>query len=282
MQKTHSINLSLTINSGQVFLWDKVGDSWFGIDGEDILVINSEPFKIISSPRKIDRFFREDDNLDRILSEINKDDLVKSAVKRFSGLRLMRQDPFQCYISFICSSNSSIQNIRRMLKNLCKKFGNEIEFDKKQFFTFPKPERLSNASNRDLLSCGLGFRAKYVKQAAKMANLEKINFESLRNENYNSALETLKTVPGIGNKVADCILLFSLDKLESFPLDRWTRRILQKYYSKIFDGMQVRSLTEKRYSELHEKIVEYFGPYAGYSQQFLFKMERDLNKKNWL
>jgi N-glycosylase/DNA lyase len=282
MQKTHSINLNLTINSGQVFLWDKVEDTWFGIDDEDLLVIREEPFEVISSSKKINKFFREDDNLHKILSEISKDSLVKKAVRRFSGLRLMKQDPFQCYISFICSSNSSIQNIRRMLKNLCNKFGNEIEFNKKQFFTFPKPEKLSSASNRELLSCGLGFRAKYVKQAAKMASLGKINFESLRKENYKTALDMLKTVPGIGNKVADCILLFSLDKLESFPLDRWTQRILQKYYSKIYVDIQGKSLTEKKYTELHEKIVEYFGPYAGYSQQFLFKMERDLNKKSWL
>ena len=281
MQKNHSINLNLTINSGQVFLWDRIGHTWFGIDGKDLLVIK-EPFEIVSSQKKTDKFFREDDNLDNIISEISKDTLVKNAVKHFSGLRLMRQDPFQCYISFICSSNSSIQNIKRMLQNLCKKFGNTIEFDKKQFFIFPTPEMLSNASNKDLLFCGLGFRAKYVKQAAKMVNSGKINFETLRKENYKSALEILKTVPGIGNKVADCILLFSLDKLESFPLDRWTQRILQKYYSSVFDDHQSKTLTEKKYSILHEKIVEYFGPYAGYSQQFLFKMERDLNKKSWL
>jgi len=282
MQKSHSINLNLTINSGQVFLWNKVGSIWFGIDGEDLLVIRENPFEIVSSSRKMNKFFREDDNLDKIIEDVSKDKLVKNAVKHFSGLRLIRQDPFQCYISFICSSNSTIQNIKRMLENLCKKFGNKIEFDKKQFFTFPKPEKLANASNKDLLSCGLGFRAKYVKQAAKMVRSGKINFESLRKEDYKSALEILKTVPGIGNKVADCILLFSLDKLESFPLDRWTQRILQKYYSRVFDDIQIKSLTEKKYSMLHEKIVEYFGPYAGYSQQFLFKMERDLNKKSWL
>ena len=282
MQKTHSINLNLTINSGQVFLWNKIGSTWFGIDNEDLLVIKENPFEIVSSPRKMNKFFREEDNLDNILEEISKDKLVKNAVKHFSGLRLIRQDPFQCYISFICSSNSTIRNIKRMLENLCKKFGNKIEFDKEQFFTFPRPEKLANASNKDLLSCGLGFRAKYVKHAAKMVSSEKINFESLRKKDYKSALEILKTVPGIGNKVADCILLFSLDKLESFPLDRWTQRILQKYYSRVFDDIQVKSLTEKKYSMLHEKIVEYFGPYAGYSQQFLFKMERDLNKKSWL
>ena len=280
MQKNHSINLNLTINSGQVFLWNKIDNIWFGIDGQELLVIK-EPFEIISPLKKADMFFRGDDDCDKILSDINRDKLVRDAVKQFSGLKLMRQDPFQCYISFICSSNSSIQNIKRMLTNLCRKFGEEVEFDKKQFFTFPDAEKLSNAKIKDLLSCGLGFRAKYVKQAAKMVHERKINFESLRKENYKSALETLKAVYGIGNKIADCILLFSLDKLESFPLDRWTQRILQKYYPKIF-YTKGKTLTEKKYSELHEKIVEYFGPYAGYSQQFLFKMERDLNKKKWL
>jgi N-glycosylase/DNA lyase len=282
MQKTNSINLDLTINSGQVFLWDRIGNTWFGIDGEDLLVIKEEPFRIISSYENINKFFREDDNLDKILSEISKDYLVRKAVKQFNGLRLIRQNPFQCYISFICSSNSSIRNIKYMLKKLCRKFGSKLEFDKQQFFSFPASEKLANASNRDLLSCGLGFRAKYVKQAAKMVSKGKIDFDSLKKENYKLALEMLKTVPGIGNKVADCILLFSLDKLESFPVDRWTQRILEKYYSKIFHDMEGKSLTEKKYSALHEKIVEYFGSYAGYSQQFLFKMERDLNKKNWL
>ncbi len=280
MQKNLSINLNLTINSGQVFLWDKIENTWFGINGDELLIIE-EPFKIASS-RKIYNFFREDDNLDKILSDISRDELVKNAVKQFNGLRLIRQEPFQCYISFICSANSSIRNIKHMLKNLCKKFGNEIEFDKKQFFSFPHADVLSNASTRDLLSCGLGFRTKYVKQAAEMINSGTIDLELLRKKDYKSALEILKTVPGIGNKIADCILLFSLDKLESFPLDRWTQRILQKYYSKIFQDIQAKSLTEKIYSEMHKKIAEYFGPYAGYSQQFLFKMERELNKKNWL
>ena len=169
-----------------------------------------------------------------------------------------------------------------MLTRLCQKFGNKVEFENRQFSTFPSADRLANATIKDLLSCGLGFRAKYLKDAVKAVNSEKIEFESLRRTDYKSALETLKTVRGIGNKIADCILLFSLDKMESFPIDRWTQRILQKYYPNIFDVMHGKSLTEKKHDSLHEKIVEYFGPYAGYSQQFLFKMERDLNKKKWL
>lgn len=281
MRNNSTLDLNFTINSGQVFLWNKIGDRWFGINGDEFLVI-TETFQIDSASKSVHRFFRQDDNLNKILSNISRDSLVGTTVKQFPGLRLIRQDPFQCYISFICSSNSSIQNIKNMLTRLCQKFGNKVEFENQQFSTFPSAKRLANATTKDLLSCGLGFRAKYVKDAVKAVNLGKIEFESLRKTDYKSALETLKTVRGIGNKIADCILLFSLDKLESFPIDRWTQRILQKYYPNIFDVMHGKSLTEKKHDSLHEKIVEYFGPYAGYSQQFLFKMERDLNKKKWL
>lgn len=281
MRNKSTIDLSFTINSGQVFLWNKIGDRWFGINGDEFLVI-TEPFQIDSASKSVRHFFRQDDNLNKILADISKDSLVGTTVKQFPGLRLIRQDPFQCYISFICSSNSSIQNIKNMLTRLCQKFGNKVEFENQQFSTFPSADSLANATIKDLLSCGLGFRAKYVRDAVKAVNAEKIEFESLRKTDYKSALEALKTVRGIGNKIADCILLFSLDKLESFPIDRWTQRILQKYYPNIFDVTHGKSLTEKKHNSLHEKIVEYFGPYAGYSQQFLFKMERDLNKKKWL
>ena len=99
--------------------------------------------------------------------------------------------------------------------------------------------------------------------------------------NYQMAKQELLKVFGIGNKVADCILLFSLDKLEAFPLDRWMLRILQKYYSDKFE-VTTKTITNKTYDNMHEKIIEYFGEYAGYSQQFLFKMERELNNKKWL
>ncbi|MDE1862136.1 MAG: DNA repair protein [Thaumarchaeota archaeon] len=274
-------SLDFTINSGQVFLWDKVGDTWHGINGDELIVIQ-EPFRIISEEKPALRLFRSDDNLTAIMSQIGRDSRVRRAAKLFPGLRLLRQDPFQCYISFICSSNSSIQNIRNMLKRLCSKFGSRIEYGGTCFFSFPRPERLASATPKDLLSCGLGFRARYVKKAALAVSSGRINLEDIRTADYAKALEALKSVPGIGNKIADCILLFSLDKMESFPIDRWTQRILQKYYPNVFEGAGGRSLTEKKYSRLHEKIVEYFGPYAGYSQQFLFKLERDLNQKNWL
>ncbi|MGI0006626.1 MAG: DNA-3-methyladenine glycosylase family protein [Nitrosotalea sp.] len=282
MQKIYTINIETTINSGQVFLWNKIEDQWVGVDGQDLLILKQSPFSTRSSSGNIDNFLRSDDNLKKILAEISRDKIVGKAVKHSPGLRLVRQDPFQCYISFICSSNSTIQNIKSMLENLCKKFGTKQKFGGYVFSTFPKAETLADASMKDLIDCKLGFRAKYVKAAAQAVNSDKIDFEELRKADYYTTKESLKKILGIGNKVADCIALFSLDKMEAFPIDTWTQRILLKYYKKFFDNITEKPVTEKKYEKLHEEIVEYFGPHAGYSQQFLFKMERDLNKKNWL
>lgn len=282
MQKIDTINIETTINSGQVFLWNKIEDQWIGIDGQDLLILKQSPFSARSSSGNTDNFLRSDDNLKKILVDVSRDKIVGNAVKQSPGLRLVRQDPFQCYISFICSSNSSIQNIKSMLENLCRKFGNKKEFGGYAFSTFPEAKILADASMEDLIDCRLGFRAKYVKAAAQAVNSGKIDFEWLKKTDYFTAQDSLKKILGIGNKVADCIALFSLDKMEAFPIDRWTQRILLKYYKKYFDNVTEKPVTEKKYEKLHEEIVEYFGPYAGYSQQFLFKMERDLNKKNWL
>lgn len=138
MRKISTINIETTINSGQVFLWNKIGGQWIGVDGQDIIILNQSPFSARSSTNSIDNFFREDDNLKKILSNISRDKIVGRAVKQSPGLRLIRQDPFQCYISFICSSNSSIQNIKTMLENLCKKFGTRQEFNGYELSTFPK------------------------------------------------------------------------------------------------------------------------------------------------
>jgi N-glycosylase/DNA lyase len=109
----------------------------------------------------------------------------------------------------------------------------------------------------------------------------KINLEYLKKCEYFKAKEIISEIPGVGNKVADCVLLFSLDKLEAVPLDRWIIRILGKYYPSIFE-ISTKTITNKQYEILHEKIINYFGPYAGYAQQFLFKMERENYKKKWL
>lgn len=274
------INLENTINSGQVFLWTKQKEFWYGINGQDILKINNLG-KITSYSNKKYDFFRNIDDMEEIIKSISKDKTTKIAVKKYLGLRLVRQDPFQCFISFIVSSNSNIQKIKSSLEKISIKFGKKIQFDNKEFYMFPEPKKIANATIQEIQNCGVGYRAKFIIDAAKMVESRQIDFDQLKKTNYQDAKETILTVPGIGNKVADCILLFSLDKLEAFPLDRWMIRILKKYYLEKFE-LETKSITEKQYNTLHEKIVKYFGPYAGYAQQFLFKMERENYQKKWL
>ena len=280
MNRFSEINLDYSINSGQVFLWEKFDNTWYGINGSDVISVTDDNQIRAFSKNPTDIFRKEDDSR-KIIQSISRDKVVKSAVKHFGGLRLLRQDPFQCYISFIASSNSNIQKIRFVLQNICKRFGTKVKFDDKEFFLFPEPTVLAKANKNDLLKCGLGYRSKSVKDAASAVVSGRIDLDYLKKSNYKLAKESLVKIFGIGNKIADCIMLFSLDKLDAFPLDRWMIRVLQKYYSDKFP-MTNKTITEKTYENLHNEIVEHFGPYAGYSQQFLFKMERDLNEKKWL
>ena len=280
MQKNYTINVENSINSGQSFLWRKTRGYWYGINGQDILRVDKNGVVDSFQNSKID-FFRKNDNLDEIIKSISKDKTVRKAVKQYSGLRILRQDPFQCLISFIVSSNSNIQKIKTNLEKLSKKFGVKTTYENEEFFLFPKAEKLATASINEIKSCGVGYRAKFVKEAAKMILSDKIDFEILKKSNYEETKEVIRTIPGVGNKVADCIMLFSLEKLEAFPLDRWMVRILEKYYSNKFQ-IDTKTITEKQYEILHKKIRNHFGPYAGYSQQFLFKMERENYQKKWL
>jgi len=276
----NTINLENTINSGQVFLWTKQKEFWYGVNGQDILKINDSG-KITSYSKKKYDFFRDSDDMAKIIRSISKDKTTKMALKKYLGLRLVRQDPFQCYISFIISSNSNIQKIKSSLEKISAKFGRKIQFDNKEFHLFPEPKKIANATIQEIQNCGVGYRAKFIIDAAKMVESQQIDFRYLAKCNYQDAKKIILTVPGIGNKVADCILLFSLDKLDAFPLDRWMIRILERYYLEKFE-LETKSITEKQYDILHEKITKYFGPYAGYAQQFLFKMERENYQKKWL
>ena len=280
MQDNCTINVENSINSGQVFLWKKNKEYWYGVNGQDVLKIdNSGNIKSYQN-NKID-FFRKKDDIEKIIKSISKDSVTKKAVKQYLGLRILEQDPFQCLISFITSSNSNIQKIKNNLEKISKKFGTKIKFEDQEFFLFPEPKKLAKASINEIKSCGVGYRAQFIKEAASMTMLKKTDFEYLKKSNYQEAKKEICLIPGVGNKVADCVLLFSLNKLEAFPLDRWIIRILEKYYSDKFQ-LETKTITEKQYDIIHEKILNHFGPFAGYAQQFLFKMERENYKKKWL
>jgi len=280
MENKCTISVENSINSGQVFLWKKNQHYWYGINGQDVLRVDGLGNIKSYQNTKAD-FFRKRDDMTKIIKSISIDNTTKNAVKKYLGLRLLDQDPFQCLISFIVSSNSNIQKIKNSLERISRKFGTRVNFENQEFFLFPKSEKLAKASINEITDCGVGYRAKFIKEAANMSFLKKIDFKYLQKCNYHDAKENICLVNGVGNKVADCILLFSLNKLEAFPLDRWMIRILEKYYSDQFQ-ITTKTITDKQYDILHEKIVNHFGQYAGYAQQFLFKMERESYKKKWL
>ncbi|SVD29724.1 uncharacterized protein METZ01_LOCUS382578, partial [marine metagenome] len=262
------INIRETINSGQVFLWENYGNEWFVIDGDDIIMGKQTPFEILTFSKTTKKFFREDDNYQKILKNITKDKIVKKATKHYPGLRITRQDPFQCCISFIISANSNIPKIRMGLQKLCRKFGTRVMFQKKEFFLFPRPKMLAKATLQDLQECKLGYRSKYVLDTSRTIASGEIDFDELKKADYQEAKELLLKLPGVGDKVADCIMLFSLEKLEAFPLDTWLVKILQKYYSDDFH-MDKKTISKNKYENIHRNVLKHFGKYAGYSQQFL-------------
>ncbi len=278
------LNLDLTIDSGQVFLWKKVNGYWYGVYDDSIVkvAVNNNALEFSSYPEQVDceQMFRLDDNLNSITKEISKDGVMKEAVSTLKGLRIMRQDPYQCMISFICATNTNIAMIRKMLTSLCTIFGKTVEYDNLKFHSFPEPHRLANASINDLCRCSVGYRARFIKQAAKIVQSNGIDFESLKNSNYEDAKKELMDVLGVGQKVSDCILLFSLEKLDAFPIDIWIARAIKNYYSHILKKrLKSEKISPQTYRLLSSKMREYFGSHAGYAEQYLYCYARNKTEK---
>lgn len=304
-------NYEMSINSGQMFLWEKFNDTWYGVYGDHILKFYSPNYnrqdvmangendkntvKLFSYPEFKDcerHIFRLDDNIRNILSSLSKDRVVSETIIKYPGLRLMRQDPHQCIFSFVCSSNTNISMIRRMLKNLSRKFGNKIFIDGNEFYTFPKAESVNKATIGELISCGLGYRAKAVKSVAQSIASGILDINLLLGDSYEVAKQELMKIYGVGNKIADCILLFSLEKLEAFPIDVWISRAIFQHYNwllynnneeQYIKGNIIRGgkITSYQYKILSEAIRDYFGRYSGYAQQYLYYDIRHSAGKKW-
>lgn len=280
-------SLERTLQCGQLFRWEKIGDYWYGVVGEKVIKIrlsgNRLQFQIFPDETDIEslrHYFRLDDNLPHILSQIKKDETIEKAIHSLYGLRIVRQEPWECLISYICATYKNISAIKKMVQNLSKKFGRKIESENHDFYTFPKPSELARASLNELKKCGLGFRATSVLETAKIIDSGDFSLEALRKIDYEKAKHELLSLPGVGNKVADCILLFSLDKLEAFPVDVWIKRIVSEYYSKSFrlefmkKVSERNSLTASEYLKISEFGRKYFGAYAGYAQEYLYHWKR--------
>ncbi len=300
LKSLNSLNPEIIINSGQMFLWENYKNSWYGVYKSHILKFSLDhknsgkgPYDRLyfDSLPELDNWqqlvFRLDDDINYISSCLTNDNIISQLFKKYSGLWLMRQDPFQCMISFACSSNTNIPMIRRMLKNLCRRFGIKREIDEKKFFTFPTTKSLAKASINELCSCGIGYRAKTIKSLTEKIIIGTLNIEELSRCKYDEAKEKLLSIYGIGNKLADCILLFSLEKTEAFPIDVWIARSIYSYYRSLLNQESFKldfkstKLSPNKYNLLSKIMRQHFGKYAGYAQQYLYYHMRCSANKEW-
>ncbi len=275
--------LDVTLCCGQVFRWDKVDDWWYGVAGGNVFKVRQLGGKleyVNVDERFVEHYFNLDVDLQKVIDSINKDAHVRRALRDFWGLRIIRQEPWECLISYICATYKSIPAIKHMLNNLAQKFGKKVCFDGCDFYTFPEPEELAGANEKSLAECGLGYRAKYVFATSKCICEGSFDLEALRKLSYAEAKKRLMDLPGVGAKVADCILLFSLEKLEAFPVDVWVKRVILNHYSDKLPADFARkllsrdSLSSGDYERLNAWGRNYFGAYAGYAQEYLYHYER--------
>jgi N-glycosylase/DNA lyase len=280
-------SLEHTLDCGQLFRWQKLDDWWYGVVSDRVIKIKQGSegltFQVFpETPQQgfIKKYLRLDDDLPSVFSQISKDEYIREAINLFCGLRLVRQEPWECLISYICATYKSIPAIKKMINSISRQFGKKLIFDGYDFYTFPKPADLTQLNCKDLKSCGLGFRADRVLETAKLVDSGNLPLENLKHMNYFDAKRELLALPGVGQKVADCVLLFSLEKLEAFPIDVWMKRAATNLYASHFDSSFISrvaskgSITPKEYGTIGSFARDYFGDYAGYAQEYLFHFLR--------
>lgn len=268
MYRIHApdFNLDLTLSCGQVFRWDK-NERWTGVVNGAVIRAEQEGSELIIESnldkRSIQDYFRLDDDLEKIYSEIGKDELMNSLIRKYRGLRLIRQEPWECLASYICSSNNTIRNITNSIRLMCEFFGNRIE---NGYYSFPTPEALAHVELCDMASCRMGFRAPNLRSAAAMIVDGGFDLYGIKDLSYEEGRAELTKIKGVGNKIADCVLLFAFGKLESFPVDTHIEHIMEMFYSENFKDAK----KSKKRDEIADFARVHFGPYCGYAQEYLY------------
>ncbi|MDO8725252.1 MAG: DNA glycosylase [Candidatus Methanoperedens sp.] len=259
-------NLDLTLSCGQVFRWDKK-ERWTGVVNGAVIRAEQEGSELIIESTldkiSIQDYFRLDDNLEKIYSEIGRDKLIESLIKKYRGLRLIRQDPWECLASYICSSNNTIRNIKNSMRLICECFGNRIE---NGHYSFPTPDALAQVELCDMASCRMGFRAPNLRSAAAMIVDGEFDLYGIKDLSYEEGRAELVKIKGVGNKIADCVLLFAFGKLESFPVDTHIEQIMERYYSECLKDVK----KSKKRDAIGEFARRHFGGYCGYAQEYLY------------
>jgi len=262
MNKIHveDFDLSSTLESGQIFRYVSMPEGYLVHQRDRVFRVCQRGTALHfdgADERFITHCFGLDQDYRGMVRTLGNDQTVKRAVRLYRGLRILRQDPWECLISFLCSSAKSITHIRVIVERLCRVFGEPLSFGNYQGYAFPREGTINDLER--LGAIGLGFRARYIHEVNRI--VQKGYFENIVDKPYGEARGLLMDLPGVGEKVADCVLLFSMGFSEAFPIDTWIKRGMEKSY---FYGEK----TSPR--KIHAFARERFGPYAGYAQQLLF------------
>lgn len=268
---TSEYDLDATLACGQAFGWERDADGWTGvIQGRWVRLASvADGIKVHLAETSRDLvwlsgYLRTNVNIREVVATFPKDDEhLRDAVRMCAGLRLVRQDPWECLASFILSSTKQIVQIRQIVRALCERYGTAVVIPRGEAsrFSFPTATQLAALSETDLRACKMGFRAPYLLAAARCVTSGEINLESVGSMKLSQAREELMKLDGVGEKIADCVLLFAYGFPTAFPVDVWVRRVLSQFY---FRGRNVKPDRLRRFIERH------FGPNAGYAQQYLF------------
>ena len=284
LEKQESFNLKHIFECGQCFRWNKLEDnSYIGVIKDAVINVKEENGKFIftgsttinGNLKEIIRYYFDLDTnyteYKKILSNI--DNYLKESIKFGSGIRILRQDLWECIISFIISANNNIPRIKKIIEKLSKEYGKKIEFNGNTYYFFPTPEELSKASVEDLRNLGLGFRDKRIYNTTKMIIENEVNLNSIKSMDDTEKMRNeLLKLDGVGPKVADCILLFALKRIDVFPIDVWVRRVMNDLY---IHNINEEKLNKK---ELQKLAEDKFGSLQGIAQQYLFYWKREEGK----
>ena len=260
-------NLPLTLASGQVFHWLPDGEEGYrGLIGDQPIRVKQVGDKLYVTPGAkaiVSHYFALDHDLPAICASFPRDATMMEAAAFCQGLRLIRQPLWECLATFLTSSMKQVAHIRQMSLALRQRFGSPVPGW--EIAAYPEPARLAQASEAELRACGLGYRAKHLLGTARCVAEGVVDLEAIRAMDDAAALAELCRLPGVGPKIANCVLLFGYERLRAFPIDVWIERVLRRAY---FAGK--RKVTAKQLREFGET----FGPYGGYAQQYLFHHAR--------
>jgi 3-methyladenine DNA glycosylase/8-oxoguanine DNA glycosylase len=267
------IDLAKTLECGQVFHWTRHENGFIGTIGETPSYLEQVDGDLLVPEGQaaiVQRYLALDHPIDAIEASFPVDSAIKAATRFSHGIRIVRQPIWECLATFLTSAMKQVSHIRSISLAVRERFGQAVRLGSVELYAFPSPEKIAACNLNDLLECRLGFRAQNVLATARMVAAKEIQLEELSRLSTADARRILCRCPGVGDKIANCVLLFALERMDAVPIDVWISRALQQTYFSENQNVGASRLSE---------FCSYFGPYAGYAQQYLFHYWRMTYRK---